>query len=169
MPLLILCDFWCVGDFGCEQRSQCCRGGDQHEACDRESLSEYFNASEGVHVLIYVCVHIYIYIYICMYVSICICIYVFHFFFLVHTYTLTGLYATYLQVQVTLDTGVEAPIDATIILDSQIEPMSTCLNSLTLISNRKHIKAFLGRFEQDKNNEHEASHLYNFIVPSTCI
>ena len=104
-----------------------------------------------------------------MYVSICICIYVFHFFFLVHTYTLTGLYATYLQVQVTLDMGIEAPIDATIILDSQIEPMSTCLNSLTLISNRKHIKAFLGRFEQDKNNEHEASHFYNFIVPSTRI
>ena len=65
--------------------------------------------------------------------------------------------------------GIKAPVDATIVLDSQIEPMSTCLDSLTLISNREHIEAFLGRFEQDRNNEHEASHFYNFVGPSTCI
>ena len=65
--------------------------------------------------------------------------------------------------------GVEAPVDATIVPDSQIEPMSTCLDSLTLISNREHIEAFLGRFKQDKNNEREASHFYNFVGPSTRI
>ena len=65
--------------------------------------------------------------------------------------------------------GVEAPVDATIIPNSHIEPMSTCLDSLTLISNGEHIKAFLGRFEQDINNEHEASHFYNFVGPSTHI
>jgi len=65
--------------------------------------------------------------------------------------------------------GIEARVDSTIVLDSQIEPMSICLNSLTLISNGKHIKAFLGKFEQDRNNEHEASHFYNFIGPSTRI
>nr|POE81354.1 hypothetical protein CFP56_15883 [Quercus suber] len=65
--------------------------------------------------------------------------------------------------------SVEAPFDATVVLDSQIEPMSTCLDSLTLISNGEHIKAFLGRFEQNRNNEHEASHFYNFVGPSTRI
>ena len=65
--------------------------------------------------------------------------------------------------------GVEAPVDATIIPNSHIEPMSTCLDSLTLISNGEHIEAFLGKFEQDRNNEHEASHFYNFVGPSTCI
>ncbi|XP_050251434.1 uncharacterized protein LOC126698327 [Quercus robur] len=47
--------------------------------------------------------------------------------------------------------------------------MSTCLDSLTLISNGEHIEAFLGRFEQDRNNKHEASHFYNLVGPSTCI
>ena len=146
MPLLRPCYFLCVGDFGCEQGSRCCRGGNQHKACDRESLSEYFNASGGAHIPIYVCVHIYVY-----------------------TYTSTSLYTTYLHVQVTFDMGIEAPVNATIVLDSQIEPMSTCLDSLTLISNGEHIKAFLGRFEQDRNNEHEASYFYNFVGPSTRI
>nr|XP_023903651.1 uncharacterized protein LOC112015482 [Quercus suber] len=70
------------------------------------------------------------------------------------------------SVQVTLGMGVETPVDATIISDSQVEPMSTGLDSLTLISNREHIEAFLGKFEQDRNNEHEASHFYNFVGPS---
>ena len=56
-------------------------------------------------------------------------------FFLVHTYISTGP-ATYLKVQVTLGMGVEAPVDATIVSNSQIETMSKCLDSLTLISNR---------------------------------
>ena len=47
--------------------------------------------------------------------------------------------------------------------------MSTCFDSLTLISNREHIKAFLGRFKQDINNEHDAFHFYNFIGLSTRI
>ena len=94
---------------------------------------------------------------------------IFYFLFLLHTYISTGLYATYLYVQVTLSMGVEAPIDATVIIDSHIEPMSTCLDSLTLISNGEHIEAFLGKFKQDRNNEHEASYFYNFVGPSTCI
>jgi len=65
--------------------------------------------------------------------------------------------------------GVEAPVDTTIVSDSQVEPTSTCLDSLALISNGEHIEAFLGRFEQDRNNEHEASHFYNFVGPSTRI
>ena len=63
MPLLRPCYFLCVGDFGCEQGSRCCRGGDQHKACDCESVSEYFNASGGAHIPIYVCVHINVYTY----------------------------------------------------------------------------------------------------------
>nr|POF21724.1 hypothetical protein CFP56_74652 [Quercus suber] len=47
------------------------------------------------------------------------------------------------SVQVTLGMGVEAPINATVVPDSQIEPMSSRLDSLTLISNEEHIKAFL--------------------------
>ncbi|KAK9987050.1 hypothetical protein SO802_032001 [Lithocarpus litseifolius] len=73
------------------------------------------------------------------------------------------------KTSVTLDMGVEALVDATIVPDSQIEPMSTCLDSLTHISDREHIEAFLGRFEQDKNNELKASHVYNFAGPSTRI
>ena len=65
--------------------------------------------------------------------------------------------------------GIEALVDATVILDSHIEPMSTCLESLTLISNGEHIEAFLGKFKQDRNNEHEASYFYNFVGLSTCI
>ncbi|KAK7851868.1 hypothetical protein CFP56_040768 [Quercus suber] len=34
---------------------------------------------------------------------------------------------------------------------------------------KEHIEAFLGRFKQDRNNEHEASHFYNFVGPSICI
>nr|POE91663.1 hypothetical protein CFP56_18613 [Quercus suber] len=49
------------------------------------------------------------------------------------------------QVQVTLSMGIEALVDATVEPDSQIEPMSTCLDSLTLISNGEHIEASLGR------------------------
>ena len=73
---------------------------------------------QGVRTFLYMCVYIYMYIHIRLSP-----------FFLVHTYTSTSLYTTYLHVQVTLDMGIEAPVNATIVLDSQIEPMSTCLDS----------------------------------------
>ncbi|KAL0010824.1 hypothetical protein SO802_005932 [Lithocarpus litseifolius] len=81
----------------------------------------------------------------------------------------TNMKLVIMKASVTLGMGIKAPVNATIIPDTQIEPMSTWLNSLTLISNREHIEAFLGRFKQDRNNEHEASHFYNFTSPSTRI
>ncbi|KAK7838255.1 hypothetical protein CFP56_020065 [Quercus suber] len=57
--------------------------------------------------------------------------------------------------------------------DDALAPLNCAITMRPLlgpkVSNNKHIKAFLGRFEQNRNNEHEASHFYNFVGPSTRI
>ena len=96
------------------------------------------------------------------YTYMCVCV-------LVHTHILSGLYAVYLQVQVTLSMDIETLVDVTIVPNSHIEPMSTCLDFIILNSTEENIEAFLDKFKQVINNEHEASHFYNFVGRSTPI
>ena len=64
---------------------------------------------------------------------------------------------------------IETLVDATIVLESQVKPMPTYLDSLILNSIGENIEAFLDRFEQDRNNKREASYFYHFVGPSTLI
>ena len=58
---------------------------------------------------------------------------------LVHTHILSGLYAVYLQVQVTLSMDIETLVDVTIVPNSHIEPMPTCLDLIILNSTEENI------------------------------